>query len=283
MAHTHESRTITAMSCEPWRKLPRCWIWPALGAAVALSLIVSGCGNGSGGADGPEGGSPEPSPSPAATTTPDDAVPEPTPAPEDNGFRDALKLMVIQEEDLPTGLQLVSQGFTTNEEIVEASADPEAEQADLARLGRILSYTVTFQPGPDILPVTAIRGISATVSLYETAEGAADSFTQAAADATERDWKADNPGLTEFQVQPIELEAGADELLWLRLSGVSAEPQGIVVDDVILMRVGRARGFLRVLATAPDEGRNLLLDEVEDWLRTQIERVKETLAAGIEP
>ena len=268
MAHTHESGTITAMSYEPRRKLPRGWIWPALGAAVALSLIASGCGNGS---------------SPAATTTTDDAVREATSTPENNGFRDALRLMVIQEDDLPTGLQLVSQGFTTNEEIIEASPDPETEQADLARWGRILSYTVTFQPGLDILPETAIRGISATASLYETAEGAADSFAQAAADATERDWAADNPGLTEFQVQPIELEAGADELLWLRLSGVSAEPEGIVVDDVILMRVGRARGFLRVLATAPGEGRDLLLDEVEDWLRTQIGRVKETLAAGVEP
>jgi hypothetical protein len=250
----------------------------AVGLGAFLSLIPLACGGASDSADRVGDGSPASSPSPGSTASPIDASPT-----ADDILRDTLRPMVLQEENLVPGLQAVSQGFTTNEELIEASADPDAKKAELARWGRILSYSTTFQPGPDILPQTPIRGVNSSASLYETAEGAAESYAQAEMEAKERDWQADNPNLVEFQQRQVELEGVADELLWLRLSGLSTSPQGVVVDDVILFRVGRWRGFLRVLATAPGQDRDLLLDEVEGWLRAQVRRVNEALAAGIQP
>lgn len=263
----------TLVTARPGRKRPTKAprIWPAVGLGVALSLILPACNGASDSTD--------------LTVEPGDgttAVDTATPA-ENDELRDALPLMVLQEEDLPPGLQTVGEGFTTNEEIIEASPDPNAKRAELARWGRILSYSTTFQPGPDILPETPIRGINTSASLYETAEGAAESYAQAETEANDRDWQADNPNLLEFQQQRVELEGVADELLWLRLSGLSTSQEGIVVDDVILFRVGRERGFLRVLASAPGQDRDLLLDEVEGWLRTQVRRVDEVLAAGMQP
>lgn len=242
----------------------------ALGLAVALSVMGSACSGASDSTDGAE---------PDVATTPADAMP----TAETDGLREALPLMLVQEEDLPVGLQIVSQGFTTNEELIEASPDPDAKRAELARWGRILSYSTTFQPGPDILAQTPIRGVNASASLYETDEGAAESYAQAEAEALERDWQADNPDLLEFQVRRVELESAADELLWLRLSGLNTTTDGIIVEDVILFRVGRERGFLRALATAPGQDRDLSIDDVEDWLRAQIRRINEALAADVAP
>lgn len=232
---------------------------------ISLSLILAACNGASDSTDRTV--------EPDDETTPVDATPT-----ENDELRDTLPLMVVQEEDLPTGLQTVGQGFTSNEEIIEASPDPDAKRAELMSSGRLLGYSTTFQPGPDILPQTPIRGIEATASLYETAEGAAGAYAQSEMETNETDWQAINPDLLEFQVQNIELQGVADELLWVRLSGVSTSPEGIVVDDYILFRVGRERGFLRVLATAPGEDRELLREEVEGWLRAQVQRVNEVLA-----
>jgi hypothetical protein len=254
-------------------------------ALLALSLLAAACNGGSDDAS-PAPGSPTPTTAGDATATPSPGAdggvtPAASPAPGDADLLAALALMVIQEEDLPEGIQLVSRGYSTNEDLIEASADPDAKRAELTATGRVLGYSVTFQPGPDVIADTPIRGVDGSVSLYETEAGAAQSLAQAMIDANATDWQAANPDLQDLQVRTVGLAGVADELLWLRVSGVSASPPGIVVDDNILFRSGRGRGFLRVLATAPDGDRDLLIDEVEGWLRAQVQRVAERLAAGV--
>ena len=253
---------------------PPLWTVPAL---AALALLAIACKGTPGGPASPTAGA---SPTASGDGTTPTAGASPT---VDSPDQKTLRQMVLLEDDLPPGIQMVGQEFTTNEAVIEASPDPEATRAELAKWGRILGYGVDFQPGPDTLPTTPIRGVSVSVSLYETAAGATDSYASAEKQATETDWAAQNPNLTQFQQRRIGLEGVADQILWLRLSGISASPAGVITDDIILIRVDRARAFIRVLTTAPGEDRGTLLDAIKGWVRTEVRRVNDTLAAGGPP
>ena len=201
---------------------------------------------------------------------------EPSPT-GDSETEEILQRMVLQPEDVPPGLQRTDQTFTTNEQLVASSPDPDAERAQIERWGRILAYETTYLPSPEATPDGSAQAITSSSSLYETAQGAAFSFAEARTTVDQTDWQATRPDLQQVQTELIEREGLADELIWLRLSGLS--PQGIVVEDFIIFRVGRGRGFLRAASTGPGEDRRFRLDQMDALLTTQVQRVTDALAA----
>lgn len=231
--------------------------WPAAGAlGLMLALMLPAACGGSGPDDGEE------------------------------AVWEALRMMVVQEEDLPAPMRQVDESFLSNEEVARSSPEggPRLQRLErLRRWGRILGYETTFQPAATPSPSgSPLRGINASASLYETAAGASQSFADAAETARQEDWELNYAGLEEFQQREVAREGLADEMLWLRFTGYEEQEGGgrtLVIDDLVFFRVDRERGFLRVLAEAEGDDRELLLDQVEGWLRRQVQRVRETLAA----
>lgn len=196
-------------------------------------------------------------------------------------LEEALRGMVLQPEDLPEGLSRGDELFTSNDQLVSASADPEARRAMLERWGRLLGYEITYQPSAEALGGSPVRGISVSASLYREDEGASESFADGAQTAEETNWAATHAGLTDFQQEMVDAGDLADEIVWLRLTGfqpASSGPDALVTDDLIFFRVGRERGFLRVLgSTTETEDRRHYEDRVEEWLQTLIQRVRDML------
>ncbi len=194
-------------------------------------------------------------------------------------LEEILQGMVLQPEDLPEGLSRGEELFTTNDQLVSASADPEARRAMLERWGRLLGYEITYQPNVEALGDSPVKGISVSASLYREDEGASESFADAAQTAEETDWAATYTGLTDFQQEMVDVGDLANEIVWLRLTGfqpASSGPDALVTDDLIFFRVGRGRGFLRVLgSTTETEDRRYYEDRVEEWLQTLVQRVRD--------
>jgi hypothetical protein len=195
--------------------------------------------------------------------------------------REALPRMVLQETDVPEGLQRAGEDFTTNQQLTEGGLGgaPPAERVE--EWGRVLGYETDFQAAE--LPAgPLITGLDTAVSLYKTPEGATASFEDTAARAREADWATYYDDLREFQQREVERELPVDGAVWLRLSGmrprVDAQGHVLVVDDQIIYRVGTARGYLRVL-TSQDGAidRDLVLQQVEALLRTQIQNTRDGL------
>lgn len=226
-----------------------------LGAALAALTVVGACGSGDG--SGGDGESP---------------------------LEQALRRMVLQPDDLPSGLVLGDATFTTNESLAAASASPEARGAELEGWGRILGYEITYQPGGEVPAELPVQGINVSASLYTTEEGASTSFADSVKVAEETDWAANYAGLRDFQQETINISGLADELVWLQLSGyqpATEGPDALVTDDLIFFRVAGERGFLRVLARSTRTGdRQHYQSTVEGWLRSLIQNVTDALAKG---
>ena len=194
----------------------------------------------------------------------------------------ALRLMVLDPEDLPIGLLRGDESFTTNDMLAAASADPEARKATIEGWGRLLGFELTYQPTGETLGQIPVQGINISASLYRTSEGASDSFAEAVETSEETDWAANYAGLLDFQQENLEADGVVDEMVWLRLSGLQPATEGpnaLVTDDLIFFRVGRERGFLRVLAsTTETEDRAHYQDTVEGWLRALVQNVRDVLA-----
>ncbi len=196
-----------------------------------------------------------------------------------SGLEGLLRRMVLQPEDLPEDFVQAEETFTTNEELAASAADPNARLAELESWGRLLGYELTYQPtgSTDELP----QGVNVSASIYKAAEGASASFADAVAKAQETDWATNYAGLREFQQDDIDAEGLAEEIVWLRLSGLQTAGgrESLVTDDLVFFRVGPERGFLRVLATSEGiQNRRYLLGTVGEWLRTLIENVEEAVA-----
>lgn len=201
----------------------------------------------------------------------------------ESSLEQALRRMVLQAEDLPQGFDRQDELLTTNEQQASLSADPEARKSQLEGWGRLLGYEVTYQPSYGVADELSVQGLNVSASLYRNAEGAAEAFlTDAVKGAEERDWAADYPGLTDFQQEEVDISDLADEIVWLRLSGfqpAATGPEAVVTDDLIFFRVGRERGFLRVVTSSTRmEDRQQLRSTVEGWLRTLVQNVEEALA-----
>ena len=175
-----------------------------------------------------------------------------------------LDQMLLQADEFVPGLVTVSSSYSTNEDIADAKADPEKEMERLKQFGRQLGHEVTYQPGPDAPTDITIRAVNATASLYREPQGAHESFADGVETARTTDWQATHSDVDDVQVREIDLSGAADEAFWIRISG--RQGQDMLVDDFILLRVERVRGFLRIVhseqATA---GEDAAVAQVKGW------------------
>ena len=186
--------------------------------------------------------------------------------------------MVLFSEDLPEGFDRAETEFSDNEAITRRAEDPEGELAKLLEWGRLLGYNVVFEPSPETAEIPQIIGINSTASLYETADGASQSLAEAVRIAEEIDWAPSHPGFNDLVVLTIERPDLADEIVWLRIVGnlISGDPSmGVLTDDFALVRVGSARGQVRVAALSEDAAAaDVLLAQVEEFVARQAERMR---------
>ncbi len=194
--------------------------------------------------------------------------------------RDALPLMTLQADQVPEGLVRAEQKFSTNEELAQSQLGAPPEERELEAWGRILGYETDFQAA-QIGAGPVVSGVDSAVSLYKTADGTSLSFADISADAREANWQsALYSDLSKFQQDEIQSEVPADEIFWLRLSGMR---QGVlVVDYQIVVRVDRVRSYLRVLISE-DGGQDRTASDaaVEALLRQQITNIRNTLDSGV--
>jgi hypothetical protein len=224
--------------------------------SVVLAAVAVACGGG-----GDEGAA---SPSPGATGTPS-ATP--------SAVEEQLKSMVLQPSDLPAGYTMEEGLFSTNEDVASGADDPQAQLANLTQWGRILGHNVTFSPNPDASNPAGVMVVDSTVSLYESDSGATASFADAVNTAHTVDWQASVPGAKDLQVEEIPPLDVADEMLWLRISGTGliggAGTEQAFVEDMVLMRVGRARASVAMAST----GGSAAADLVESLVRSQVANI----------
>ena len=192
-----------------------------------------------------------------------------------------LRKMVLQLDDLPQGMEAGSEKFITNEDAAQTGADPVEREALLESWGRLLGFEIAYKPASGTPTGLPVQGVNVSSSLYETEDGAGESFADAVKTAEETDWAANYVGLTAFQQERIEADAPVDEMVWLRLSGFQPGSGGadvLVTDDLIFFRIDTERGFLRVLAGATNtQDRAHLHEQVEGWLKTLAGNVRAAL------
>ena len=192
--------------------------------------------------------------------------------------REQLPRMVLRLEDLPDGYVPDDPSFTSNEDL---ALGDEEKAAELEEQGRILGYTAPFSRRDDVSAEEApIFGVESSASLYAAETGASASYGAAVDEARATDWEA----ILQFGDTKTEEVARSigDETLWIRVTGVVALGEGqtsvLVIDDQILFRQGRARGFLR--ASAAMEGssdRGALMEEVAKLAEEQASRMDDAL------
>jgi hypothetical protein len=195
--------------------------------------------------------------------------------------RSALPQMVLQEADMPEGLERAGEEFTTNEQLTQSELGGAPGSAEVEEWGRVLGYETDFQAA-ELPEGPLITGIDTAASVYKTSDGAAASFDNTTQQARAADWALAHPDLQEFQGQEVQRDLPVDGALWLRLSGLQPSVDGgghvLVIDDQIIYRVGQARGHLRVLTSEADStNRDLEIPQVEALLRTQIQNTRDAL------
>lgn len=211
-----------------------------LAVLVAFLLIVAaGCG------DGGDGETPSPGP------------PE---------LNEQLRRMVLQAEDLPVGFNLIDEEFSTNQDIADASSDPEGQLARLRQWGRILGYDVTYEPsGAAAQGQIIIFTVNSTVSIYESAEGASASFADAAKVARDTNWADYFGGVEDVVVEEVSAPAVADEILWIRIRGRAEAGEQTFAQDIVILRKGTSRGSLQAASFGTQESK----EPVERLIRAQ--------------
>jgi len=220
--------------------------WWLLAGALAGALLVTAACNGGG--DGP---------------------------PKDT--KELLRLIVLRLEDLPEGYTGGEGTYATNEDV---ALGDEEKLAELEAQGRLLGFGVDFARGDVSAEDAPLFGVESSANLYESADGASDSFDLAVKEARETDWEA-QLGFGETQTQEIDRSL-ADATFWLRVAGVAeiGDPPTsvLVMDDHILIRQGRARAYLRVSsAIEGSSDRNALIEEVAKLAELEARRMKDAL------
>jgi len=175
---------------------------------------------------------------------------EVTPTPGTAEVEEQLRQMVLQLEDLPSGVIRAEEFFVTNEESAAASDDREGRLAMLEEWGRILGYDVTYQANPEVMSETGLMLVNSASSLYDGEEGARASFADAVQTARTTDWAALWGGAQEVESEELPSPEWADEMLWLRVTAKAAPEVGIgeetFANDFVLFRQGPARVALMV-------------------------------------
>jgi len=231
-------------------------------AALVAAALASACGDSQDQAPG--------------TTTPTAATsPTTTLSPE----QQLLEQVVLRAEDLPAGLVQVDASTSTNEEIAAGQDDPEQELARLESMGRLLGYEVNFVPGSESPPERGMLAASSSASLYLTPEGASESFADDAQEARSADWPAAYPDLTDVEVKEVERPGLADEVVWIRITGLqSGEDSPMFIEDFVVLRQSRLRGFLRAISLVEaSAGRDALLEDVADLAALHTQRIDAAL------
>lgn len=192
-------------------------------------------------------------------------------------IRALLQSMALAPAVLPEGLQQASVSVSTNQDVADASLDPEATLAKLEGYGRRLGYDVQFEPGQDAPSTLAVQGMQNTVSLYKTAAGAGEALAEGLSGARATDWPAVNPDQTGVEMEELPLPSEVDEGGWFRISGTD-DSGNLIIDDQIAFRVDTVRGFVRAVTVFPgSEDRDSYRDEVEGWVTTAANRIRDAL------
>ena len=175
---------------------------------------------------------------------------EVTATPGTTEVQDQLRQMVLQLEDLPSGVILAEQFFVTAEESSLQSDDREERLARLQEWGYVLGYDVTYQANPEVMSETGLMLVNSASSLYDGEEGARASFADAVQTARTTDWAALWGGAQEVESEELPSPEWADEMLWLRVTAKAAPEVGIgeetFANDFVLFRQGPARVALMV-------------------------------------
>ncbi len=202
---------------------------------------------------------------------------EVTPTPEAASVEDQLRQMVLQLEDLPSGVILAEEFLVTNELSAAESGDRAGRLAKLNEWGRILGYEVTYQPNPAVMSQTGLMLANSTSSLYGSEEGAKASFADAVETARTTDWADLFGGALEVEQEEVASPPLTDEMLWLRITAKAAPEVGIgeetFAQDVILFRQGPGRVSLMVAWVMESGSSDFLLQLTQ----AQAQRLKETL------
>jgi hypothetical protein len=232
----------------------------ALAVVVALTVVGVGCGGG-----GDEEGSEVPTDRPTLEAT--------------------LRSIAPTLQDLPSGFELQDPGevFTDNEEAAET--DPDGKQVALDRYnewGRLLGYRATYMTNDPV--GTFMKGGTATVtvtlSLFRTAEGAADAMEWGKGIATDASRAmAMTPGVISMETEPMSFPSVGDETLAARFTG-KIRPQNMAVQvdvdfisHMVAIRRGRATAYIIVSAIGGAEPG----PEVEALIRVLDARMVEAL------
>jgi len=243
----------------------------ALAAFALLAAVAVACG---GGGDEEAIQSTMP-PSAGATGTPaGTAAATPTGTP--SALDEQLRGMVLQASDMPAGFSQAEESFSTNEEVAGQGEDAATVLAQLAEWGRIRGHGVVFSSAGT--GEAGVLLVDSTVSLYASDSGAAASFADAVDTARATDWQASVAEATDVSVEEIpSLDGVGDEMLWLRVNGkaVFGDPatEQPFVQDVVLLRVGRARGSVSIVSAVAD-----VALQVEGLVRAQAAN----MAAGLQ-
>jgi len=204
---------------------------------------------------------------------------EATPTPVATEVQDQLKRMVLQLEDLPSGVIRAEEFFTTNEESAAESTDREGRLAMLKKWGRILGYDVTYQPTPALASVVGLMLVNGAASLYSSEEGAKASFADAVQTArtTLTAGVIGTEGTEAAKMEEVTSPPLTDEMMWLRMTAKADEEEGVeaetFADDIVIFRQGPARAYLRIWWIM-DGGRS---DFIQQLVEAQARRLKDAL------
>ncbi|KPJ49696.1 MAG: hypothetical protein AMJ38_02900 [Dehalococcoidia bacterium DG_22] len=175
---------------------------------------------------------------------------EVTPTPTAAEVEEQLQGMVLQLEDLPSGVIRAEEFFVTNEESAASSEDQEGRLAMLEEWGRILGYDVTYPASEEVMSQVGLLLVNSTASIYASEEGASASFADALQTARTTDWAALFGGAQEVEVEELASPGWVAEMLWLRITAKAAvgeQPQEeTFANDVVIFRQGPARASLMV-------------------------------------
>lgn len=234
-------------------------------AATALALLTAACGDdGDNGGDGVSG-STEPGPDflledveglvRAQIQRVNNGLDSGDPAEMSDGeLEEMLTAMVLQVSDLPDGLQALGGSFSTNEDAA-GSLGSGVSKEQLDEWGRILGYASDYQRTSP--PTGAnITAVNTSISVYETAEGATDSFDDRVSRARNADWQVSYSDLEQFEQRELSPDLPVDGLYWIRISGYQQTTPAVrafITDDQIVFRIGQAWGFVRAISTGPED------------------------------
>jgi len=198
----------------------------------------------------------------------------------DDAFRQVLSTMVLQITDVPKGMQSLGSSFSTNEDAASGlGGGPTKEQLDA--WGRLLGHKNDFQASEPTAE-SSVTAVSTSVSIYKTAQGASDSFTDRVASARAVDWKTSHSDLEDFQQEQPNRDLGVDDMLWLHFTGYKEIAPGdrrLISDDQVVFRVDRAWGFVGAVSTAASgvDDRGFMLQSLEVLVKTQVQHIRDGL------